>query len=270
MTEPLVVLAPNPSLFTGPGTNTYLVGAGALLCIDPGPDDDSHLRAILDAVARRDARIAVILLTHSHPDHRPLARRLSAATGAPVRALDVALGDDGAALLVDSESVSATAGVALRAVHTPGHASDHLCFFDEDSGALYTGDHVLSGMTTVINPPDGDMTAYMASLERIRELRPSVIHPGHGTRVDDAAALIDDYITHRREREAQVERAARSRGEQVAPADLVPEIYAGYPQGLYALAARSVEAHLDKLAREGRATRIEVNGEPRYTITRED
>jgi glyoxylase-like metal-dependent hydrolase (beta-lactamase superfamily II) len=264
--EPVVVLAPNPSLFTGKGTNTYLVGSDQLLCIDPGPDDDSHLAAILDIVAQRDGRIATILLTHSHPDHRPLARRLAAATGAAVRALDIALGDDGASTLVHNEAIRGGEATSLRAVHTPGHASDHLCFFDEDSGALYTGDHVLSGMTTVISPPDGDMTAYMASLLRIRDLRPSVIHPGHGPRVDDAAALIDDYIVHRREREAQVERVARSRGTRIAPADLVPEIYAGYPEGLHELAARSVEAHLDKLAREGRATRVEVNGRPHYTI----
>jgi glyoxylase-like metal-dependent hydrolase (beta-lactamase superfamily II) len=266
VSDPTVILAPNPSMFTGNGTNTYLVGGDELLCIDPGPDDDAHLAAILDVVSQRQGRVATILLTHSHPDHRPLARRLAASTGAAVRALDIALGDDDAAVLADNEAVSAGAATRLRAVHTPGHASDHLCFFDDDSGALYTGDHVLSGMTTVISPPDGDMTAYMASLERIRDLRPAVIHPGHGPRVDDAAALIDDYIRHRREREAQVERVARSRGDRVAPADLVPEIYAGYPEGLYELAARSVEAHLDKLTREGRATRIEINGKPRYSI----
>ena len=263
--EPQVLLAPNPSLFTGAGTNTYLVGESELVCIDPGPDDDSHLEAILAAVAEQQGRLATILLTHSHPDHRPLARRLSASTGAAVRALDVALGDDGATLLVDGEVVHA-GGARLRAVHTPGHASDHLCFHDEDAGALYTGDHVLSGMTTVINPPDGDMTQYMASLQRIRELAPSVIHPGHGPRVKDAATLIDDYIAHRRDREAQVERAARDRGGPVRPAELVPEIYAGYPEGLYPLAARSVEAHLDKLVREGRVRREMAVDGPVYTV----
>jgi len=265
LNEPAVVLAPNPSIFTGPGTNTYLVGTGELLCIDPGPDDERHLEAILARVTELSARIATIALTHSHPDHRPLARRLSTSTGAQVRALEIALGDDGAVPLRDQELVAA-GGVRLRAVHTPGHASDHLCFLDEDTGALYTGDHVLSGMTSVISPPDGDMSAYMASLQRIRELRPTVIFPGHGARVDDAAALIDDYIAHRLEREAQVERAARARGGLVSPAELVPEIYSGYPEGVFALAARSVEAHLDKLAREGRAVRELTAEGPRYTL----
>jgi len=265
VTEPLLVLAPNPSIYTGRGTNTYLVGGDQLLCVDPGPDLDAHLTAILDAVAERGGRVATILLTHSHPDHRPLAKRLSAATGAPVRALDVALGDDGATLLEDGEAVPA-GSAALRAVHTPGHARDHLCFLDEATGHLYTGDHVLGGMTTVISPPDGDMTDYMASLERIRELRPTVIHPGHGPRIDDAAAVIDDYIAHRLDREAQVERAARDRGVPVAPADLVPEIYAGYPEALWEAAARSVQAHLDKLVREGRARRLGSADQPRYGV----
>ena len=264
MSRPRLLLAGNPSIYTGPGTNTYLVGDDQLLCIDPGPDLDDHLGAIQAAISATGARLHTILLTHSHPDHRPLARRLSAATGAPVRALDVALGDDGAVLLEDGEAVTAGAA-SLRAVHTPGHARDHLCFLDEAAGHLYTGDHVLGGMTTVISPPDGDMTDYMASLERIRELRPEVIHPGHGPRIDDAAAVIDDYITHRRDREAQVERAARDRGEPVAPVDLVPQIYAGYPQALWPAAARSVQAHLDKLVREGRAR--PVGGEPpRYLV----
>ena len=266
MTQTQVVLAPNPSIYTGTGTNTYLVGDDELLCIDPGPDLDVHLAAILDAVANRGGRVATILLTHSHPDHRPLARRLSEATGAPVRALDIAFGDDEAVLLDDNQTVAAGAAVTLRAVHTPGHARDHLCFLDESSGHLYTGDHVLGGMTTVISPPDGDMTDYMASLERIRELRPTVIHPGHGPRIEDAAAVIDDYIAHRRDREAQVERAARDRGVPVRPVELVPTIYAAYPEALWHAAARSVQAHLDKLVREGRAKRLGGGEDVRYTV----
>jgi glyoxylase-like metal-dependent hydrolase (beta-lactamase superfamily II) len=265
LNAPVVVLAPNPSIFTGAGTNTYLVGASEMLCIDPGPDDDRHLEAILACVAERDAHIAAILLTHSHPDHRPLARRLAEATGAPVHACDASRGDDGARPMGDSAVVGA-GRLRLRAVHTPGHASDHLCYFDEREAALYTGDHVLSGTTTVISPPDGDMTAYMASLQRIRELRPRVIYPGHGLPVEDAVGLIDEYLAHRRDREAQVENAARQRGTAVAPADLVPEIYAGYPAALQEIAAHSVEAHLDKLAREGRAVRTLVSGEPRYLV----
>lgn len=265
MTEPVVLLAPNPSLLTGAGTNTYLVGDGdALLCIDPGPANNVHLEAIVAAAATR-GRIATILLSHSHADHRPLARSLALRCDAPIRCLDPSRDNDGAQSLADRERVRA-GELALEAVHTPGHAADHLCFFDHDSRALYSGDHILGGMTTVVAPPDGDMTAYMESLERVRRLRPAVIHPGHGPRVDDAAALIDEYLVHRREREGQVLATLRERGPEAAPSDLVPEIYAGYPQALWPFAARSVEAHLDKLAREHMVLRVETSGGPRYTL----
>ena len=266
MTEPVLVLADNPSIYTGRGTNTYLVGDGpGLLCIDPGPDDASHLEAILTAAAGRGGRIDRILLSHSHPDHRPLARELAARTGASVHAREPERADDGALPLDDGARVR-TGDIALEVVATPGHAADHLCFFDHDNGVLYSGDHILGGMTSVVNPPDGDMAAYMASLERVRRLRPRVIHPGHGPRVDDAMALIEEYISHRQAREAEVELAVRERGGLVAPIDVVPEIYAAYPVALHPAASRSVEAHLDKLAAEGRATRAVVDGAPRYRI----
>lgn len=265
MSRPTVLLAPNPSVLTGAGTNTYLCGDGDdLVCIDPGPDDRGHLEAILGSVGSR--RLATILLSHSHPDHRPLAAALAARTGAEVRALDPERGDDGARPLGDGERVTVGA-MTLEAVATPGHAADHLCFLDPDTRALYSGDHILGGMTTVVAPPDGDMTAYMASLERVRELRPSVIHPGHGPRVDDASALIDEYLAHRREREAQVAAAARERDGAVAPMELVPVIYAAYPESLWPFAAMSVQAHLDKLVREGRARReTGPGGEERYRV----
>ena len=264
MSEPLVILAPNPSMLTGPGTNTYLAGGdGELLCIDPGPDDRTHLEAILRAAAGARARIGGVLLSHSHPDHRPLARGLAARTGAPVRCLEPGRGSDGAVRIGDGERVVA-GGTTLEAVATPGHAADHLCFLDLDTRALYSGDHILAGMTAVVAPPDGDMTDYMASLERVRRLRPAVIHPGHGPRVDDAAALVDEYLAHRREREAQVERAVRERGAFVSPIDVVPEIYAGYPQAMWPFAAMSVQAHLDKLVRDGRAVRGGTRAAPAY------
>jgi glyoxylase-like metal-dependent hydrolase (beta-lactamase superfamily II) len=266
VSEPALILAPNPSIYTGPGTNTYLVGDGpGLVCIDPGPDDATHLEAVLAAAEARGGSIRRILLSHSHPDHRPLARELAARTGATVHALEPERGDDGALPLRDGERVR-SGQVTLEVVATPGHAGDHLCFYEHDGGVLYSGDHILGGMTSVVSPPDGDMTAYMASLERVRALRPAVIHPGHGPRIDDAMALIDQYLTHRRAREAEVERAVREHGGLVAPIELVPQIYAAYPVALHPAAARSVEAHLDKLAAEGRATRVVVDGEPRYRI----
>ena len=263
--EPLAVLAPNPSALTGVGTNTYLLGdGGELLCIDPGPVEPAHLDAIL-AAAQPHGRVTTVLLSHSHPDHRPLAAELARRTGASVRCLDPGGGDDGAVPLRDGERVHAGA-LSVEAVHTPGHAADHLCFFDADSGALYSGDHILGGMTTVVAPPDGDMTDYMESLERVRRLRPRVIHPGHGPRVDDAMALIDEYLVHRRDRESQVLRAVRERGGAVAPVDVVPEIYAAYPRELWPFAAMSVQAHLDKLVHEGRARRAGGDGAPRYSV----
>jgi glyoxylase-like metal-dependent hydrolase (beta-lactamase superfamily II) len=244
------VLAPNPSVFTGPGTNTYLVGGErTLVCIDPGPDDDAHLVAILAVAAARQARIATIVLTHSHPDHRPLAARLAARTGATVHCFDPSGGDDNAQAMRDGETVHAD-DVALTAVHTPGHTRDHLCFHDAPSRALYTGDHILSGSTTVIHPGDGDMSDYMDSLRRVRDLHPVTIHPGHGDLVEGAASLIDEYIKHRIEREAQVLDAARYQTTSFVAMDLVPNIYAGYPIDLYPLAAWTVEAHLEKLALE--------------------
>ena len=264
MSRVSVVLAPNPSLLTGAGTNTWLVGDGdALACIDPGPAIDAHLAAIEDAVRAVHGRIAVVLLTHSHPDHRPLAGRLAERSGAALLAFDH--GDDGAQRLGDSEVVQ-VGSVSLRAVHTPGHARDHLCYHDAGAGELFTGDHILGGMTTVINPPDGDMTDYMASLQRVLALRPRLIHPGHGPAIENGVAVIEQYIVHRLEREAQVEEAVRRRGEPTAPIDVVPEIYAAYPQGLHAYAARSVQAHLDKLVRDGRARRIGDGERPRYVV----
>jgi glyoxylase-like metal-dependent hydrolase (beta-lactamase superfamily II) len=258
------VLAPNPSIMTGQGTNTYLIGEGGeLACIDPGPEDGSHLAAIEEAARSLRGHVAKVLLTHSHPDHRPLARRLAERTGAPLLAFDP--GDDGALRLRDDDVVL-VGEVALRAVHTPGHASDHLCFFDAEAGELFTGDHVLSGMTTVVNPPDGDMTDYMASLLRVLALRPRRIHPGHGGGIEDGVAVIERYIAHRLEREAQVEDAVRRRGAATAAIDIVPEIYAAYPEALHPVAARSVQAHLDKLVREGRARRVAGGDAPRYAV----
>jgi glyoxylase-like metal-dependent hydrolase (beta-lactamase superfamily II) len=265
-----VILAPNPSPLTGNGTNTYLVGDGdELLCIDPGPDNDRHLDAILAAIGAAGGHVVAILVSHSHPDHRPLARRLAARVGAPVRCHEPSRWDDGASPLADGERVPA-GGLVLEAVHTPGHAGDHLCFFDADSRVLYSGDHILGGMTSVVAPPDGDMTAYMASLQRVRKLQPRVILPGHGPRVENAGALIDEYIAHRRDREAQVLAAIRARGVQVEAVDLVAEIYAEYPRELWEYAAMSVQAHLDKLAREGVLVReVSMDGAgavPRYSV----
>jgi glyoxylase-like metal-dependent hydrolase (beta-lactamase superfamily II) len=258
------LLAPNSSVYTGSGTNTYLIGQRSLFCIDPGPDDDEHLEHILAAARAHTAQITSILLTHSHPDHRPLAVRLAAATGADIRAFDPARGADGAAPLRDGERLQLD-GVVLIAVHTPGHAGDHVCFFDGDERVLYSGDHVLGNTTTFIDPEDGDMVAYLASLDRVLALRPAVIRPGHGPEIADGVGRIEEYIEHRAMREQQILGLARGRGP-FAPADLVPIIYAGYPVEAHPLAAKSVQAHLDKLVREGTIERRAGDTGPVYVL----
>jgi glyoxylase-like metal-dependent hydrolase (beta-lactamase superfamily II) len=251
---PTRVLAPNPSVFTGRGTNTYLAGDASVVCIDPGPDDDSHLAAILEAAAGRGGRITTILLTHSHPDHRPLALRLGRETGAAVHCFDPSAGSEHAQALSDGD-VMRRGELDLITVHTPGHTRDHLCFFDPASRTLFTGDHILNGTTSVVHPGEGDMSDYMESLRRVQALSPLTILPGHGERVDDAGALIDEYIAHRLEREAQIVTAAHGRPE-FTPMDLVPTLYAGYPAEVYPLAAWTVQAHLDKLVRDGDIDRV--------------
>jgi glyoxylase-like metal-dependent hydrolase (beta-lactamase superfamily II) len=181
-----------------------------------------------------------------------------------VRCFDTAAGDEHAEAMIDGDRVSA-GEVTLIAIHTPGHAADHLCFFDAASATLYTGDHILQGTTTVIHPGEGDMSDYMRSLRRVRDLRPATLFPGHGERVDDAMALIDEYIAHRLERETQVLEAARTRGS-FTPMDLVPVLYAGYPPEVHRLAAWTVQAHLDKLVHDGLAERAGGDaGAPRYS-----
>ena len=162
-----------------------------------------------------------------------------------------------------------TDGADLIAVHTPGHTRDHLCFFDPVARTLFTGDHILNGTTSVVHPGEGDMGDYMESLRRVQALQPLTILPGHGERVDDAGALIDEYIAHRVEREAQVLAAARDRSA-FTPMDLVPTLYAGYPVEVYPLAAWTVQAHLDKLVRDGLIARVDGGSEtelPRYIAT---
>jgi glyoxylase-like metal-dependent hydrolase (beta-lactamase superfamily II) len=259
------VLADNPSVFTGRGTNTYLVGGRDLVCIDPGPDDDRHLAAILDAADVRGGGITSIVLTHSHPDHRPLALRLARRSGATVHCFDPSAGEEHAQPLSDGD-VMRSGDLELIAVHTPGHTRDHLCFFDAASRTLYSGDHILNGTTSVIHPGEGDMSDYMASLRRVQALQPLTILPGHGERVDDAGALIEEYIAHRLEREAQVLAAAQGR-PAFAPMDLVATLYAAYPVEVYPLAAWTVQAHLDKLVRDGVMDQVDGGADtepPRY------
>jgi glyoxylase-like metal-dependent hydrolase (beta-lactamase superfamily II) len=244
------ILAGNPSVMTGPGTNTYLIGSDELAVIDPGPDDlEEHLDAI--ASAGRD-RIRWILVTHTHPDHAPGAAGLKQRTGAQVLGFDERDGFVPDATIGDDWSLDAP-GFRLRALHTPGHASNHLCYRLDDDRLLFSGDHIMSGSTVVIGPPDGDMAAYLAALERVRGIDLEAIAPGHGPFIAEPLPVIEQYITHRLAREAAVRAALVAAGTASIP-ELVEAVYTDVPASLHPIAKFSVWAHLRKLADEGAAT----------------
>ena len=262
--EPLVrrVLAANPSAFTFTGTQTYVVGGGGadVAVIDPGPLEDDHLDALLAAIG--PARVAAIVCTHTHRDHSPAAAPLAARTGAPIiGCAALSLEDDGpradAAFddsyrpdraMTDGESLSGD-GWTLTAVATPGHTSNHLCFSLDESGALFTGDHVMGWSTSVVSPPDGDMTAYMASLQKLHDRDDRIYYPAHGPAVTKPRQLVRGMIGHRRQRERQILKLLDEAPQQIV--DLVPRMYKAVDQKLWPAAGRSVQAHLIDLARRG-------------------
>jgi glyoxylase-like metal-dependent hydrolase (beta-lactamase superfamily II)/8-oxo-dGTP pyrophosphatase MutT (NUDIX family) len=252
----LRVTAPNPGVMTGPGTNTYLVGAGdAWTVIDPGPDDAGHVQALLDSAP---GRIVRILVTHTHLDHSPAARSLARATGAPVlgrRPLHPGGQDAHFAPtqeLSHGERFGLAEGVTLRVIHTPGHASNHLCYLLEEERTLFTGDHVMQGSTVVINPPDGDMAAYLDALHALMDEPIDWLAPGHGYLVAEPRAVLEGLVRHRLAREAKVLQALRR--QSPAPLDgLLSEVYADVPPGLHPVARRSLLAHLLKLQSDGAA-----------------
>lgn len=269
--SPLVrrVLAPNPSAFTFTGTQTYLVGTGApdnsVAVIDPGPAEPAHVDAILRAIG--NAPLAAIMCTHTHRDHSPAALPLKAATGAPlIGCAALSLDDLGPRadapfdpdyapdrVLGDGESVGGD-GWTLRAVATPGHTSNHLCFALAEECALFTGDHVMGWSTTVIAPPDGDMAAYMASLALLLERDDTVYYPAHGEPVEQPQRLVRGLMGHRKQREGQILRALDA-GVAAIP-NMVEQMYKGLDPRLFGAAGRSVLAHLIDLETRGLARRV--------------
>jgi glyoxylase-like metal-dependent hydrolase (beta-lactamase superfamily II)/8-oxo-dGTP pyrophosphatase MutT (NUDIX family) len=258
--------APNPGAMTGPGTNTYLVGESDLAVIDPGPALDSHVQKIVEA---GEGRIRWILCTHTHQDHSPAAAALKAATGAQVLGRLPPAGQDATFkpdFVVDHGQrihigAAGASGITLRAVHTPGHASNHLCYLLEETRMLFTGDHVMQGSTVVINPPDGDMGAYLASLEMLLAEDLAILAPGHGYLVGEPHREIRRVIAHRRARESKV----RTVLGEIGPASLeqmLPRVYDDVPERMHRWAARSLTAHLEKLVSEG-AVRADRAG---YTL----
>lgn len=244
------LIAPNPGMMTGPGTNTYLVGDNERAVIDPGPAIDSHIENILAF-----PNIRWVLCTHTHLDHSPAAAAIKAATGAKVFGRPAPKGQDATflpdAVLSDNETVE-IAGLTLRALHTPGHASNHLCYLLEETKMLFTGDHVMQGSTVVINPPDGNMRAYLASLERVLAEDAAILAPGHGYLIGEPRHEIRRLIAHRMKREQKVLGALRALGE-ASVEDLVPLAYDDVPARLHGVAARSLTAHLHKLVADGAA-----------------
>ncbi len=249
------VLAPNPGLRELDGTNTWVVGDPPAVVIDPGPDLPEHLRE----VERTAGRVGAIALTHDHPDHAPGAARLASRTGARVLAARPA---EGWEWTRDGDRI-APGRVTLEVLATPGHSPDHLAFFERSTGALFTGDAVLGRGTSVIDPPEGDLVAYLRSLRRMLDLRPRTIYPGHGPVALDATGKLQEYLDHRAMREEQV-LSTLAAGPRT-PAELVAEIYEGYPPDVFELAERSVLAHLLKLESEGRVDKRLRDGEVRWS-----
>ncbi len=253
-----VALGQNPSAFTGPGTNTYLVGTGVdRILLDTGQGIPEYLPVLRGALERLGCGLQEIVLTHGHVDHIGGVSSVQEQHGSlRVSKFPWAPFDDPwdleIAPLADGDVVQ-TEGATLRAVHTPGHAADHLCYVLEEEGAIFSGDNVLGVGTTVIPVEGGDLVEYMNSLERLLREKPAVIYPAHGPRIPDGVAKLHEYIGHREAREREI-MAALEAGRDRIPA-VVELVYAAYPVALHAAAGMSVCSHLLKLEREGRARR---------------
>jgi len=273
--SPLIrrVTADNPGPFTFLGTGTYIVGQGEVAVIDPGPDMPDHLNALL--AATMGEQITAILTTHTHADHSPLARPLAERTGAVIYGrADPAIGSAEEASeadyrpdveIADGQRVTGP-GWTLEAVATPGHASNHVCYALLEENALFSGDHVMGWSTTIVSPPDGDMTHYYASLDRVAARGFATLWPTHGPPITDPAPFLAAYRAHRLERERQImEQLAQGRS---TIAEMVPVLYAAVDPRLHPAAARSVLAHLIHLTRTG-AVRAEgeVGPQSRYSRT---
>jgi glyoxylase-like metal-dependent hydrolase (beta-lactamase superfamily II) len=273
------IIARNPSPFTFRGTGTYVIGSGEVAVIDPGPDLAEHVEALLTGLAGE--RVTHILITHTHRDHSPAAAALKAASGAPTWGFGPHAGsvrgepgvEEGGdwdfvpdVAVRDGERIAGH-GWRFEAVHTPGHTSNHLCFALEDSGILFSGDHVMGWSTSVISPPDGDMAAYMASLDKLLGHPDTIYWPTHGPAIGEPKRHVRAFIAHRREREAGILDCLSAGVEQIDA--IVERLYVGLQPGLRRAAGRSVQAHLIDLVERGI---VESDGPPtvdtRYRLVR--
>jgi len=250
------LVAPNPSMMTGPGTNTYLFGGSEVAVLDPGPVIESHIETLQQIAG---APIRWILVTHTHPDHSPAAVELAAATGAELLGMPAPEGRHQDATFKADRNLNdgdllETDEFVIEAVHTPGHASNHLCYRHIERNWLFTGDHVIDGSTVVIDPPDGNMKHYLQSLQHVKDLECSALAPGHGEIINDPARAIDWIIDHRLERETKVVDVLAA-NPNLTTRELVPHVYKEVNKKLYGWAERSLLAHLLKLEDDGAAKR---------------
>ena len=258
------LVAHNAGYLTGPGTNSYLLGRERFLLIDPGPTGETHIERLLEETA---GRIEAVLVTHTHPDHSPAAAVIAARTAAsllgraPPHAGHQDLSFTPQRELQDGDVIEFDAG-RLRALHTPGHASNHVCYLLEGTGLLFTGDHLMQGSTVVIAPPDGNMSDYLASLQRLLSEPVQAIAPGHGLVIEPATAEISRIIAHRLQREAKV--LERLGSAPTSLEDLLPRVYDDVDPRLHVLARASLLAHLIKLEQDARVQR---SGEDHWVVS---
>lgn len=264
------LVANNAGYMTGPGTNTYLLGTKRFTVIDPGPLAEPHVERIL---AETGARIDAVLVTHTHLDHSPAATAIAAKTGAQLLGRVAGGGKQDATfsptrVLEDGDSIDVD-GRVLRAIHTPGHASNHLCYLLDSTGLLFTGDHLMQGSTVVIAPPDGNMGDYLRSLRRLQGEPISRIAPGHGLTIEDAQEEIVRIIAHRLQREAKVVERLAAAGP-VTLDDLVKRVYDDVDPRLHVVAKGSLLAHLQKLIADGRVRRNSEEADSLWAVLAAD
>ena len=260
------IVAPNPGPMTGPGTNTYIVGETDLVVVDPGPAEPSHIEAILNCVGDR---LKFIACTHTHPDHSPAAARLAEATGATL--IGRVTADDRhqdltfqpAAQIEDDDCISGS-GWTLRAIRTPGHVDNHVCFLLEEEGMVFAGDHIMNGSTVVIVPPGGSMADYIASLRRLLNYDVKVVAPGHGELIPDCRGEVEKLVRHRLMREAKVASALGSAPQSLD--GLVTNVYDDVDPVMHEWAKLSLLAHLIKLEGEGRTLKSTVEGVDHWAL----
>jgi glyoxylase-like metal-dependent hydrolase (beta-lactamase superfamily II) len=254
------IVAPNPGVMTGPGTNSYLLGDAEVAVLDPGPAIPSHIDAILEAAGDR---IRWIVCTHTHPDHSPAWQAIAEATGAttlggvppPDMFQDETFQPQ---RVLSHDDLLQTGEFTLRAVHTPGHVGNHFCFFLEEEQMLFAGDHIMNGSTVVIIPPSGDMKDYIDSLQLLLRYPLRYIAPGHGEVMEDSKAVVEWLVNHRLGREKKVIDALHKIGRSSLD-ELVKVVYDDVDTSLHKMAKLSLSAHLIKLRRENRAVQHEAD-----------